>query len=269
MTILLSEIWEMENPEDYKVHFARWNGANYPLDVFVRDKREWQGWQEYWPGRNEFSRPLIFSLAQFHHENNTWLFGGIWKVIERYEDRYEVELSEEGSNLIGRLKIRYAHQNRSTRPNFEKHFDKFVVNEILAEEYSGRSFPGYEDILLSFAELEALVRNNRPDWRAALENAKGVYLITDTKTGKRYVGSAYGGSGIWSRWCSYVESGHGGNAELRELVSDPTLEYCRANFKFALLEHRTSRTPDETILSREVFWKNVLQSRGDEGLNRN
>ena len=30
-----------------------------------------------------------------------------------------------------------------------------------------------------FEELEALVRNDRTDWKAALENAKGVYLISD------------------------------------------------------------------------------------------
>ncbi|AWX92359.1 hypothetical protein DPM13_01420 [Paracoccus mutanolyticus] len=46
-----------------------------------------------------------------------------------------------------------------------------------------------DDIDLSFAELEALVSNSRPDWKAALESIKGIYLITDTRTGKRYVGS--------------------------------------------------------------------------------
>ena len=43
MTILLSEIWAIEKPEDYKVRFARWNGETQPLEVFVRDRAEWQG----------------------------------------------------------------------------------------------------------------------------------------------------------------------------------------------------------------------------------
>lgn len=98
---------------------------------------------------------------------------------------------------------------------------------------------------------------------------KGIYLITDTKTGRRYVGSAYSEHGIWSRWCSYVASGHGGNIELRTLVSDPSLDYCRMNFRFALLEYRLSRTPDDVILAREAFWKRILLTRGDHGLNRN
>ena len=104
---------------------------------------------------------------------------------------------------------------------------------------------------------------------SALESMKGIYLISDIKTGKHYVGSAYGDQGIWSRWCAYVGSGHGGNLELRALVTDPNLAYCRANFRFALLEHRPSRTEDKTIIDRESFWKRILLTRGERGLNRN
>lgn len=113
------------------------------------------------------------------------------------------------------------------------------------------------------------MRNDRPDWKAALENVKGIYLISDTKTDKRYVGSAYGDQGLWSRWCAYVASGHGGNVELQALATNPTLDYCRANFRFALLEHRAARTPDDVIINREGFWKQILGTRGAAGLNRN
>ena len=153
--------------------------------------------------------------------------------------------------------------------NFENHFGVLTVREILREPYAGRSFPGYDDVHLTFGELETLVANARLDWKTALENVKGVYVITDTSTGLRYVGSAYGDQGIWSRWSSYVGSGHGGNVELRSLVNDPSLAYCRANFQFALLEQRSSRTPDESIIAREGYWKDVLLTRGKYGLNRN
>jgi len=46
-----------------------------------------------------------------------------------------------------------------------------------------------------------------------MENIKGVYLITDSHTGRRYAGSAYADLGIWSRWCQYIESGHDGNVD--------------------------------------------------------
>jgi hypothetical protein len=60
MAIYLNGIWQIENLTTYKVHFGRWNGHEQPLEAWTRDRSEWQGWQEYWPGRNDFNRPLIF-----------------------------------------------------------------------------------------------------------------------------------------------------------------------------------------------------------------
>lgn len=269
MAIMLNNIFPITNLTDYKVHFAKWNEENQPLDVFTKDRQEWQGWQEYRPGRDDFNRPMIFALASFYHEPLTWLFGGIFRVLARHEDRYEVELTDIGAGFIGRLKLRSPYNARTVRVNMEDQYGNFEVVEILREPYTGRAFPGYEDIHLSFEEIETIVRNSRPDWMASLESVKGIYLITDTKTGKRYVGSAYGEGGIWSRWCSYVSTGHGGNEELLALVTTPDLAYCRANFRFALLEHRSFRVDDKTIIEREGFWKKLLLTRGEQGLNRN
>lgn len=267
--LFLADILPIEKPSDYKAHFARWNNVVEPLEVFARDKNEWRGWNEYRPLRNDFNRAHIFSLIYDYRSQNSWLFGGIWDVIERHQDRYEIDLSSVGSALIGRLKIEYAYLQRATRVNFENHYSSMVVREILSEPFSGRAFPGFEEIDVSFDELETIVRNSRTDWRSALESVKGIYLITDRSTGKRYVGSASGENGIWGRWCAYVHSGHGGNVELKQLVSDPTLDYCRANFRFALLEHRSLKTDDMIVLARENFWKGLLLSRGHFGLNRN
>ena len=269
MTIFLRDIWPIAEAEAYKLHFARWNGENQPLEVWARDWDEWQGWQEYRPARNDFNRPYIFALIQFYHETDSWLFGGVFRVLNRFPDRYEVELTGQGAGFLGRLKIRSNYRQRSTRVNFENHLPNLEIQEILREPYSGRAFPGFEDIDLSFEELEALVRNDRPDWKAALESVKGIYLITDIASEKRYVGSAYGDQGIWSRWCSYVASGHGGNAELHALARDPSLEYCRKSFRFSLLEYRSIRTADDIIIGRESFWKRILLTHGEQGLNRN
>jgi hypothetical protein len=251
MTLRLADIWQIEEPRQYKLHFARWGGQSHPLDVWVRDSREWQGWQEYRPARDEFNRPFIFALMQFYHEPDTWLFGGVFRVTGRHADRYEVELTDQGEGFLGRLKLGSPYRERATRVKLENHYQDFEVREILREPYAGRRFPGFDDIDLSFGELEALVRNSRPDWTAALSSVKGVYLISDTETGKRYVGSAYGDAGIWSRWCSYIATGHGGNVELRALFTEPALDYCRKAFRFALLETRTASTPDEIVLTRE------------------
>lgn len=269
MPILLKDIWPIENQEDYKIHFARYNKVSQPLEVWVRSKKEWQGWQEYRLERNDFNQPYIFSLMRFYHETDIWLFGGVFRVLKRHPDQYEVELSDIGKDFIGRLKIRSSYRSRGTRVRMLPHYDKFEVQEILREPYSGRAFFGYDEINLTFEELEVLVKNDRTDWKTALESVKGIYLITDTNTLKRYIGSAYGDLGIWSRWKSYIETGHGDNKGIKELIKQSGLDYCRSNFRFALLEHRPIKTPDEKILEREVFWKDILLTKGKQGLNYN
>ncbi len=117
--------------------------------------------------------------------------------------------------------------------------------------------------------VHTLVENDRLDWKTALESVKGIYLITDTNTLKRYVGSAYGDQGIWSRWKCYIETGHGGNKGMIDHIDKADIDYCRSNFRFALLEHRPIKTPEEKILEREVFWKNILLTKGEQGLNYN
>lgn len=207
MVIKLSDIWAIDNTAAFKVHFARndKSDSNNPLDAFVRDRQEWKRWQEYHSGADHFNRPFIFSLIQFFSEPGTWLFGGIYRVKRRLPDAYEVELDDLGSAMIGRLKIYSDYRGQLSKKRLEKHYAGFVVQEILRESYTGRVFPGYDSINLSFKELETIIKNSRQDWMSALKNVKGVYLITDLKTEKRYVGSAYSDQGIWSRWCNIAE----------------------------------------------------------------
>lgn len=269
MTIKLNELIHIAAPSRYKLHLACWNHEDEPLDVFVRDREEWKGWNS-WKGTNDrFSREYIFALIDFYHESDTWLFGGIFKVLSRSSDRYEVELDPQAQELIGRLKITLKRTSRTQAVYLENHYAQMVVSEILKNPYTGEVFPGYEDINHGFRHLEVIYRNGQGDWKAALENVKGVYLITDTSNGKRYVGSAYGSSGIWSRWACYIGTGHGWNDELTRLIKREGMDYARRNFTFALLEYRSMKTDDKIIIERETYWKEVLLTRGEFGYNKN
>ena len=207
--LLLSNLLPLASPTDYKLHFARRDNTR-PLDDYLESWDRWVGWQQYWPGRNDFNRRYIFSMMDFHPEPDIWLFGGIFEVLGLIGKSYDVAITDQAAGLIGRLKIRYPYKTRMTRPYLESHYGRMVVSELLPKPYAGRVFPGYNMLDLSFRELEVVARTSRPDWKQALELIKGVYLITDTNTEKRYVGSAYGGAGIWSRWSDYAWTGHGG-----------------------------------------------------------
>ena len=269
MPIELHDIWKIDNPQDYKVHFARNNKRDEPLEVWVRSPDEWRGWQEFRAGRDDFNRPRIFALMQFYHETDAWLFGGVFRVCERLPDAYRVELTDELENFIGRLKLRTPYRGRTTRLKLEEQYDSFEILEILREPYTGTPFPGLSGIDLSFGDLETIVRNERPDWKAALHHASGIYVIADEHSDRLYVGAASGAGGVWSRWSEYVSSGDGGNVELREVIGDAGLDYCRRNFRFALLEALIPTEPDEAVAAREAYWKKVLRTRGRRGLNRN
>ena len=130
-------------------------------------------------------------------------------------------------------------------------------------------FPGHENINIDFPDLEAVFKYQKNDWKGALENVKGIYVVADKSNGKKYVGSAYGDGGIWSRWEDYVKTGHGHNRELTKLISQKGIKYARQCFKFSLLEYRPMTTGTDIITKRESFWKEILLSRGQFGYNKN
>ena len=147
--------------------------------------------------------------------------------------------------------------------------DELEVIELLPTAYDGDDFPGYENIRLSFSQLEAIICNKRSGCLDALRNQKAVYLITDTKNGKLYVGSATAQYGmLLQRWTKYVVNGHGGNAELKRIVDTKGFDYVKKNFQYSVLEIYNAKMDDHYILRREAWWKGTLCTR-QYGYNKN
>ncbi|MDO4202947.1 MAG: GIY-YIG nuclease family protein [Selenomonadaceae bacterium] len=102
-----------------------------------------------------------------------------------------------------------------------------------------------------------------------MNNQKAVYLITDTNTGKLYVGSATAQYGmLLQRWSEYISNGHGGNIELKNLVDAKGFDYVKKHFQYSVLENYNARMDDKYILNRESWWKETLCSR-THGYNAN
>jgi len=269
MGIHLKSFMPIGNPGEYKIHFAVYNGEEEPLDIFTRDPDEWKGWNSWRGKRDDFNRRFIFGLIRYYHQPNRWLFGGIFEVVERGATSNKVELVDLYREFIGRLLLDHPGpglQGRAFR--FENYIENLKVAQILESPYEGEAFCGYENIEHGFARLEPIFVRNKLDWKSALENVKGVYLITDRCNGKMYVGSAYGDTGIWSRWACYIGTGHGGNDEFTKLINEKGIDYARTNFQFSLLEFRSMRTDDQAVIDREQYWKRVLQTE-QHGYNKN
>ena len=122
-------------------------------------------------------------------------------------------------------------------------------------------FPGFDRLVLDHAQLQAVMREHRyASWRTALASVAGVYLITDTRDGRQYVGKADGAESIRQRWGAYATNGHGGNVELRGLHA--------TSFRFSLLRVFDPATPTQVIDAAESHFKVALNTRRN-GLNRN
>ena len=127
--------------------------------------------------------------------------------------------------LCGRLVAEFEKGNTFSRYvfNLQEFFAKrpeACIYEILESEFNLFKFTGYADIKswrLSF--LESVLESQRfAAVRSRLEEVSGIYYILDEKTGKGYVGSAYGAAGLAQRWSCYVETLTGGNKKLKELT---------------------------------------------------
>lgn len=280
--IPVSPLFPMLNWEKVKIHVAQKAGQTRPIDVINRSFNEWQNiWNGDFHSNHCWNREYIFSIIELPNEPGRWLFGGVFRVLSFKRGKsstgkdgmiYKVELDPHGESLIKRLIIRWVKDARAKGRKAESMLSNMAVAAILPEPYAGEDFPGYASINQSYTMLEKLWKDKKPDWLAALSHCNGVYLITDIKTGLRYVGSAYGEEGIWSRWDSYFQTGgHGNNKLLKNLLRTKAkgIDYARKNFQFSLLEQASSRDSEQYILMREVYWKQVLLTRGKFGLNEN
>ncbi|MDJ0312594.1 GIY-YIG nuclease family protein [Arthrobacter sp. H35-D1] len=114
-------------------------------------------------------------------------------------------------------------------------------------------------MLLTYQQLLDMVDDPRyADWRAALSEVQGIYLITDSTNGKQYFRKADGSERILGRWSTYAKDGHGGNIALRELayisvpggVKKQKTDHAR-QFVFSLLRVFGPSTPSTEVNAAE------------------
>jgi len=274
-------------PEDCKIHLAVWNGRDDPLDIFLRGEfPEWQNWQSH----KNFERPYIVSLIKMGGPSR-WLFAGVhsthgcspveaqqvrpWDKTSQYHAtnegaavkqavRYDTKELPECAALTGRLIIEFARSGRQSYLKAENWAERLQVSELKPRPVAVEEFPGFSNVLLPKWKLDIIVAQEIESWKSALSSVAGVYLITDTKTGRHYVGSAYGTGGIWGRWKAYAQDGHGNNKNLKSLLQKEGADY-GTQFQFSIMETADTSAGEDDVLKRETHWKNVLCSRESHG----
>lgn len=133
-------------------------------------------------------------------------------------------------------------------------------------------FTRYEDVILSFSQLQKVVEDK--EWKSKLESLNCVYMILDKETGKQYVGVTYKNmkpgikNGILGRWTEYAKTGHGNNKLLVALLAEKGISYADQNFQWTILETLPLNVTPKVAIDRESLYKKKFGTR-EHGYNEN
>lgn len=257
-----------EQAANTKIRFNMNNRHDDPIKLY-QDNREIINKQWlYW----KYSKSLFqvgqiaICLVRMPKNKDQWLLTTIDTVskdlnVDEKGIGYEGTPIKEYEKYFGRVIVKFHNKHEQLVRWLNNLKSDLEVSQILPDTFRDDSFPGYDNVKLSYSDLKRIVKNSYNDWIAALSNQKAVYLITDTNTGKLYVGSATSKNEmLLKRWKDYLETGHGGNKELIKLVEAEGIEYIEKHFQYSILENYNAKVEDDFVRGRESWWKEVLKS---------
>lgn len=266
--LYLNQLLQISNDDMHKVkvRFNQSNGFEYPMELYKQNPDILNNRWLFWRTKTRYFNVGQIAICLLKLSEDKWLLTTIKEVTEEFNVlngiNYAGKELEKYSAFYGRVIIKYHKTSQQQGRYFADIKDELEVVQILPAVFDGDDFPGYDNVRLSYSQLETIITREKRDWVSALSNQKAVYLITDTNNGKLYVGSATGNNGmLLQRWTQYIKTGHGGNKELIDLVNENGFDYIKKNFQYSILENYNSKVDDNLILARESWWKETLQSR--------
>lgn len=283
--IKLTDLIKTDDMDYTKVKFHKNEGDvnRQAYDMLLDEPDTWlrmNSWREDNNNHNLDRAKYLIAMAQYYpYGKDYYIFGGLYKVDESHSDEFscrgyhleKVKTYEEyEKRLIVRindpvkLSLSYLRWYTNAQDDLE-----MEVYEI-APSTKTLNFTGYQNVSLTHKELARIISNEEPTYKQALTYVKGVYVITDTATGKLYIGSASGNDeGLWQRWACYAENKNptGGNKRLTEIF-EKDQNYIQENCKYSILEIFDMKTKAEDIIARENYWKKVFETK-EFGYNEN
>ncbi len=276
--IRFEDFFKIDSPRKTKVKFNM-NAGNTNLpewDYLINGEEDpkWIGMNAHktkHANHNLNNYDYLLAFAQYYpYGPNFYIFGGMYKIEKNMPEvfnqpGYNLTLMDDFADYRKRLIIKLSKpigRDIYNKPfeTVQRDFDPEVYE--LAPSTKLGAFPGYNNVLLSHKDLQTIINMEAPEWKTALSNVKGIYCITDTSTGKLYIGSASGDrEGIWQRWSAYANVSNltGGNKTFEELKNSGA-SYIIDNFTYSILEIFDMRTKREDIIHREEFWKRVFKT---------
>jgi len=261
--IKLNDILHLDNLQNVKIRFNLMFRQNWnPIEIFKNGDISIMLEGQYWNYSKKKSYKvgqITIGFVKIKPNEDFWLLfhiGQVTKDLNIFNGvGYEYTDLPEYKKYVGRLIIKFKNKSQTMIRDAKSVINDCYVSQILPDTFDNDIFPGYEKVNISWEVMKRVL--DKDSWKTALQNQKGVYLITDKSNGKMYVGSAYGKNMIWGRWKEYILKGHGGNEELKKLEFD----HIKRNFNYSILDIYKPTTDDQIIIDRENWWKEVLQTR--------
>ena len=243
-----------------------------PYDWYLNDRETFIAYQS--EQHKDIFKDVDYVVSFIGEDGTLARMVGVYQIIGRDTERenltgggkycYKMVEVDGFDELNERVIVDWGDSARTFHQWLDKN-DKIIV----AVERKGFDWvcPDYEEISLTYGELSHVINESLDAWKRKLTVVNGIYVISDRKTGKLYVGSTYNRDGIWGRWEDYARTGHGGDVKLANLIAEAP-DYAKDNFVWSILQTLPLNVSDIEAIRVETLWKNKL-GRSVCSLNRN
>lgn len=233
-----------------------------PYDWYINDRAKFIAYQS--EQNEDRFKDVDYIVSFIGEEGTTARMIGVFQILGYDEER---------AQCTGTGKFYY---NMVEVEGFEEFNERVIIDwgkstiswhqwlkkndkDIVAIEKKGLDWvcPNYDEIKLTYEQLMRIVADDIDIWRHKLSACNCIYVISDSKTGKLYIGSTYNKNGIWGRWKEYAQTGHGNNVELIKLLESDA-NYAKNNFTWSILQILPLSISNREIIKIETLWKNKL-----------
>lgn len=220
----------------------------------------------------EQSKPIYsnvdYIVAFLGEQSSTSRFIQVYKVSgptgKQYQQDspycYDLKVAEGFDILSEKIIIDWGASAISWHQYYSNEKNVIRIEGSFEEEDGLPSFSSYANVNVTYRQLKQIVEKSLSNWKSSLKAVNCIYIITDRKNGKHYIGSTYNLSGgMWERWTGYVKTGHNENKLLKEAMeADSNYE---DNFSWAILETLPLNIASHEAISRENLYKDKFMTR--------
>ena len=195
-SILLSDLIGLLDGQSVKVKFNIFNGREDPMVVYMKNpeiiNNQWLFWRE----KKKYFKTgeIVICLLRIGYDQ--WLLTTIKKITEDLDVQgginYEGTELPEYSRYYGRIILSFHKTFQSAVVSKDTVWNELEVLQILPSQFDGIDFPGYDNVNLTFNELEAIITRHKRDWVKALENQKANVELAETVTANTKSNYQYG-----------------------------------------------------------------------------